>query len=124
MLDDLDRRAYMYLGLLISSFATTLGALIITQGVIYGVGFLIFYYPIFNMGNEFWAARRGTAYSLLYIASGVSGAVMPLILEKLLYRFGYWMFLRAVAGVLVLVNGLLIPFLKGHLPASEQSSQP
>lgn len=110
------------LGLVIGSFATTLGTLIITQGVMYGIGFLIFYYPILNMVNEFWVSRRGMAYGLLCSASGVSGAIMPLILEKMLYRFGHQTTLRAVAVFLTLLTGPLIPFLKGRLPASEQSA--
>ena len=60
------------LGLVAGSFARTLATLIVTQGVMYGVGFTVFYYPIISMVNEYWSARRGMAYGILCSASGVS----------------------------------------------------
>ncbi|KAL2836776.1 major facilitator superfamily domain-containing protein [Aspergillus pseudoustus] len=86
-------------------------------GFAYGLGFLIFYYPILSMVNEYWIARRGMAYGLLCGASGVSGSIMPFVLQALLARYGYRTTLRAVAVGLTLLTGPLIPLLKGRLPA-------
>jgi MFS family permease len=102
------------LGLVAGSFANTLGTLLFTQGIMYGVGFIIFYYPILSMVDEFWIRRRGMAYGLLCSASGASGAVMPLLLQVLLRKFGYKTTLRAVAVALVVLTGPLIPLLKGR----------
>jgi hypothetical protein len=96
------------LGLVAGSFANTLGTLLLTQGIMYGVGFIIFYYPILSMVDEFWIRRRGMAYGLLCSASGASGAIMPVLLQVLLRRFGYKMTLRAVAVALVVLTGPLI----------------
>lgn len=101
-------------GLVAGSFANTLSMLILTQGVLYGVGFIIFYYPILTMVDEFWVRRRGMAYGLLCSASGASGAVMPLVLQALLRRFGYRTTLRAIAVMLVVLTGPLIPLLRGR----------
>ncbi|KAK7890352.1 hypothetical protein LTR67_008238 [Exophiala xenobiotica] len=109
-------------GVLASSFAQSLGGIIFTQGVMYGVGFTVFYYPIIAMVNEFWVARRGMAYGILCSSSGVSGVVIPFLLETSLNRFGLSTTLRAVAIGLALVTGPLIPLLKGRIPISEQSS--
>jgi MFS family permease len=103
------------LGLVAGSFANTLGTLLLTQGVMYGIGFIIFYYPILSMVDEFWVRRRGMAYGLLCSASGVSGAVMPLIIQTLLRRYGYRTTLQAVAVALVVLTGPLIPLLRGRL---------
>lgn len=105
------------------SFASTLEVLILTQGVAYGLGFLIFYYPILSMVNEYWVARRGMAYGVLCGASGVSGSVMPFALQALLARYGYRITLRAVAVALAVLTGPLIPFLKGRLPPSAARSE-
>ncbi|EXJ92425.1 hypothetical protein A1O3_00976 [Capronia epimyces CBS 606.96] len=105
-------------GLVLGSFASSLEVLILTQGVAYGLGFLIFYYPILSMVNEYWVARRGMAYGVLCGASGVSGSVMPFVLHALLAKYGYRTTLRAVAVALTLLTGPLIPLLKGRLPAS------
>jgi predicted MFS family arabinose efflux permease len=98
--------------------------LILSQGVAYGLGFLIFYYPILNMVNEYWISRRGMAYGLLCGASGISGAVLPIISEALLEKYGYQVTLRAIAAALVVLTGPLIPFLKGRTPPSEASQIP
>jgi MFS family permease len=102
-------------GLIAGSFADRLSTLILTQGVMYGIGFIIFYYPILSMVDEFWVRRRGMAYGFLCSASGVSGAVTPLVLQALLRRFGHRTTLRAVAVMLVVLTGPLIPLLKGRV---------
>lgn len=103
------------LGLVAGSFANELATLILTQGVMYGIGFIIFYYPILSLVDEFWVRKRGMAYGFLCSASGASGAVMPLILQAMLRRFGYRITLRAVAVTLVALTGPLIPLLKGRI---------
>ena len=108
-------------GLVAGSFADSLSTLVLTQGVMYGVGFLIFYYPILTMVDEFWVRRRGMAYGLLCSASGASGAVMPLILQASLRQFGYRTTLRGVAVALVILTGPLIPLLNGRKGLSEQN---
>lgn len=104
------------LGLVAGSFARNLGTLILTQGVVYGFGFIVFYYPILSMVNEFWIARRGLAYGILCSASGVSGAALPIGLQAMLHRYGYQTTLRIIAVGLFVLTGPLIPMLKGRLP--------
>ncbi|OIW22987.1 major facilitator superfamily transporter [Coniochaeta ligniaria NRRL 30616] len=108
-------------GLAAGSFTSTLEGLILTQGVAYGLGFLIFYYPILNMVNEYWVSRRGMAYGILCGSSGVSGAILPLVSQVLLEKYGYKTTLRIITIALVVLTGPLIPFLKGRLPAPEHS---
>ncbi|KAH6619023.1 major facilitator superfamily domain-containing protein [Boeremia exigua] len=107
-------------GLVAGSFADSLGPLILTQGVLYGIGFIIFYYPILSMVDEYWVRRRGMAYGLLCSASGVSGAVTPLSLQALLHKYGHKTTLRGVAVFLFVATGPLIPLLKGR-PGQQQS---
>jgi hypothetical protein len=47
------------------SFATQLWHLIVTQGLLYGLGFLCIYYPMLSMLNEWFHKRRGTAYGIM-----------------------------------------------------------
>lgn len=76
------------------------------------------------MVNEYWIARRGMAYGVLCGASGVSGSVMPFVLQALLAKYGHRITLRAVAVALTLLTGPFIPVLKGRLPPSERASIP
>jgi len=88
----------------------------------YGVGFLIFYYPILSFVNEFWIERRGMAYGILCASSGISGTVMPFAIEAMLKKYGYPTTLRAIAIGLAVLTGPLIPLLKGRLPPSSHSA--
>ena len=55
------------------------------------------------------------AYGLLCSASGASGAVTPIVLQMLLRRFGHRTTLRAVAVMLGVLTGPLIPLLRGRI---------
>jgi MFS family permease len=109
-------------GLAAGSFATTLAGLIFTQGIMYGVGFLIFYYPIMSFVNEFWVERRGMAFGILCASTGVSGIAMPFVIGAMLNKYGYPTTLRAIAIGLAVLTGPMIPLLKGRLPPSEQNT--
>lgn len=108
------------LSLVAGSFANSLGTLMLSQGVLYGIGFILFYYPILSMVDEYWIRRRGMAYGMLCSASGVSGAVAPLTLQALLHKYGHRMTLRGVAVFLFALTGPLIPLLKGR-PGHQQN---
>jgi len=110
------------LGLVAGSFANSLETLLLTQGVMYGVGFVIFYYPILSIVDEFWIRRRGMAYGFLCSASGASGAVTPVVIQVSLQRFGHRTTLRAVAVLLFALTGPLIPLLKGRVVRQQTAS--
>ena len=110
------------LGLVAGSFARKLSTLILTQGIMYGLGFITFYYPILSMVEEWWVARRGMAYGLLCAASGVSGAAMPLACQVLLRKYGYPTTLRAIAVTLFVTTGPLMPLLKARLPETQSGT--
>ena len=109
-------------GLVAGSFTDSLGWLIVTQGVMYGVGFIGLTYPILSMVDEWWVSRKGMAFGLITSAAGASGVVMPFIINALLARYGYKVTLRAIAVGMIVLTAPLIPTLKGRLPVSERSS--
>jgi MFS family permease len=108
------------IALVAGSYANQLSTLVLTQGVLYGLGFVIFYYPILTLLDEYWVRRRGMAYGIVCAASGASGAVMPSTLQALLSRFGYHSTLRAVAVALVVLTGPLIPLFKSRFHGVQQ----
>lgn len=112
------------LALLAASLANSVEQLIATQGVMYGLGFLILTYPIIDMVSEWWIFRKGMAFGLISAASGLTGIVMPFILDALLQRFGHRITLRACAVAMVILSAPLIPSLKGRLPQSETAQTP
>lgn len=108
------------LGLLCASFANSVPALIATQGLLYGLGFVILTYPILQMVSEWWITRRGMAFGLISAASGVTGIFMPLLLEALLHKYGYRITLRACAIAMAILTAPLVPLLKGRVPTAQE----
>ncbi|KAH0004063.1 MFS general substrate transporter, partial [Aureobasidium melanogenum] len=110
------------LGALVAgSFVESIGGLIVTQGVMYGTGYLIIFYPVVSMVNEWWVTRRGLAWGILLGSSGASGVAYPFINEALLHKYGYKTTLRAMAIATLLMTGPLLPCLKNRLPPSQSS---
>lgn len=109
-------------GLLAASFATSVDGLIATQGVMYGLGFLILTYPIISMINEWWVARKGFAFGIFSASSGGVSIVLPFIIDLLLQKYGYQITLRASAVAMLVLTAPLIPLLKARLPASDQAA--
>lgn len=54
--------------------------------------------------------------------TGASGAILPFIFQAMLERYGYKTTLQATAVGMLILTGPLIPFCKGRLPASEQTT--
>lgn len=97
-------------GLVGASFAQTVPELIATQGVVYGIGIFIYYYPFLCLLNEWWDKRRGLAYGILFGANGISGLCLPYIVDKLLHKYGYATALRcyAIGAALVTLPALAV----------------
>lgn len=110
------------LSLLAASFCDTVGGLIATQGVFYGFGFLILYFPLLCMLNEWFVQRRGLAYGVLYGGGGFIGVGLPFLLETLLSKYGHRTTLRAVAVTQFLTLVPVLPFIKPRLPPSTQAA--
>lgn len=92
------------LGLVGASFATKVWQLLLFQGLIYGIGWVVCYTPFLFMLNGWFIKKRGLAYGILFGASGVSGLVIPLVVGHILDRFGFRVALRVYAIVTVFVS--------------------
>ena len=112
------------LALVAGSFARTIEILILTQGVLYGLGVLLLYYPLLSMLNEWFVQKRGLAYGVLCCATGLTGVAIPLVMEVLLKKYGYEITLRATAVGLAVLTGPLLPMLKGRLPSVQDGAIP
>lgn len=123
------RKNMMWFGLLLtalacvaSSFATRPWHLIVTQGVLYGIGTNFLYSPTFSMLNEWFMKRRGLAYGVMFAGTGISGLFLPLIFEKLLTSYGHATALRAWSVAMILLTAPALYFCKTRIPSSSHSS--
>ncbi|KAK6218431.1 Mch2p [Colletotrichum tabaci] len=82
--------------LIAASFTTTVPGLIATQGVLYGLAFMLLNYPVLRMLNEWFVRRRGFAFGIMSAGAGCSGVGLPFLMDLLLSRYGYQTTLRAM----------------------------
>lgn len=110
------------LSVLGASFVHSINGLIITQGVLYGCGFLLLYFPFLCMLNEWFVQRRGLAYGVVFAGGGFSGLCLPFLFEWLLSRYGYHTTLRVVAILQLVTIGPVLFLLKRRLPSSQRTA--
>ena len=87
--------------LVMASFATRAIHLILTQGLLYGIGGALLYNPFLIYVEEWFPKQKGFAYSIVWAGTGFSGAVMPFVVDWALYRYGFQITLRAWALFIV-----------------------
>lgn len=98
--------------LLLASVATEVWHLVLTQGVMYGSGWVMTYSPFLLMLNDWFIARRGLAYGICFSASGIGDLVIPFLLEWLLNAYGFRSTLRCAAAAMILITGPAIILIK------------
>jgi MFS family permease len=109
------------LALGLGSLSTSVNHLIITQGILYALGGGLAWTPILFNIEEWWVRRRGFAYGATMAGLGLSGAILPLILEWLLHSYGFRTTLRVCALSFVALNFPIVFFFKPRLPLSQTS---
>ncbi|KAL5351288.1 hypothetical protein ACLOAV_003140 [Pseudogymnoascus australis] len=111
--------AIVCLALGLGSFSTTVGHLIITQGIIYALGGGLAFTPILFYIEEWWVRRRGFAYGTTMAGLGLSGAILPVVLEWLLRSYGFRTTLRVCAVSFIALNLPVLFFFRPRLPISQ-----
>lgn len=101
--------AIMLSGLVGASFARNIAQLVATQGVLYGIGGSLLYFPIYLYIDEWFDKRRGLAYGGLIAGDGAGGVVIPLLMEWMLKRWGFRTAMRIwVVVCFLLTSGALL----------------
>ncbi|KAH7014342.1 major facilitator superfamily domain-containing protein [Microdochium trichocladiopsis] len=100
----------------LSSFSTTAGALVATQGVLFGLAGCVAYCPCILYIDEWFVRRKGMAYGITWSAAGFGGVVLPLLLETLLAQFGFQTALRAWACALFVLGVPISVYVKPRIP--------
>jgi MFS family permease len=106
----------MCLALGLSSLCSTVPQLIVTQGILYGIGGAVAYSPVVTILDEWFLRRKGLAFGIMWAGTGLGGVVVPLLLQFLLNRYGFRTALRVWTVILFCVSMPLVMFLKPRLP--------
>ncbi|KAI0673848.1 MFS general substrate transporter [Trametes maxima] len=78
----------MSLGIFTASFCTQLWQLYLTQGLLYGIGSSMYYFPIMSLTPAYFDRNRGAAMGVVLAGSGVGGLVLSPVFHILLTRLG------------------------------------
>ena len=88
-------------GLLSASFATHVIHLVLTQGLLYGVGGALLYNPFIFYLDEWFVERKGLAYGIFWAGTGVFSSVTPFVMDWALNEYGFRTTLRMWAVFVV-----------------------
>ncbi|KAJ5675243.1 uncharacterized protein N7477_005177 [Penicillium maclennaniae] len=111
----------MCLAIAMSSFATNTGQLIVSQGVAYGIGASLAYAPTIIFMDDWFVQRKGLAFGIMWAGTGLSGVILPIVMQWLLNTYGHETALRVWAIVLVIMGGPLLFYVRPRLPISRSS---
>ncbi len=94
----------MSLGFGLASVATEIWHLLLTQGLLYGVGSSLFYFPLLSPAPEYFTLHRATAMGFILAGGGVGGLGFSTAFRALLSALGGAWTLRVWALVVLLVG--------------------
>jgi MFS family permease len=109
------------LSLGLGSLSTSVTHLILTQGILYSIGGGLAWTPILFYIEEWWVRRRGFAYGATMAGLGMSGAILPIVLEWLLNTYGFRITLRVSAIAFAVATFPILIFFKPRIPISQAS---
>ncbi|CAK7567120.1 MAG: hypothetical protein SEPTF4163_005082 [Sporothrix epigloea] len=94
----------MGLGFLLASFATQVWHLLLTQGLLYGLGSSMLYFPLLGPAPEYFSRHRATALGLILSGGGIGSLVLSPVVRALLSAVGGRWTLRILAGLYVAIG--------------------
>lgn len=104
-------------GLLSSAFCRDVNKLILTQGLLFGVGLLIVEMPTLIILDSWFVKRRGLAYGLLFGLTDLFGVAWGFLAAALLHNHGIRTTFLVFAGVCFIFPALAMYSLRER-PAS------
>ncbi|RAH59794.1 MFS general substrate transporter [Aspergillus piperis CBS 112811] len=109
-------------GSLLSSFATTVWQMIVTQGVICGLGNGLVFSPTTLYLDQWFVRRKGLAYGIMWAGKSICGVALPFVTSACLDRFGAKTTLRAWTVVTLLTLSVTLPFIRPRIPPAPSTT--
>ncbi|KAI1789938.1 MFS general substrate transporter [Ganoderma leucocontextum] len=79
----------LVLSVMMTSLSTRFYQYILAQGVLFGVGVGMIFYPSLSAISTHFSKRRGTAVGIAFAGSGVGGVVYPIMFQRLFVEVGF-----------------------------------
>ncbi|GKZ26600.1 hypothetical protein AbraIFM66951_002771 [Aspergillus brasiliensis] len=109
-------------GSLLSSFATTVWQMIVTQGVICGLGNGLVFSPTTLYLDQWFVRRKGLAYGIMWAGKSICGVALPFMTSACLERFGARTTLKAWTVVTLLTLAVTLPFIRPRIPPAPSTT--
>ena len=114
----------MLLSLVLASYAREAWHIVLTQGILYGIGGILLNFVHVSIFSEWFDKKQSKAMSIIWLGYRVGGLAFPLICQWLLDQHGYEKTLRVLlAPMLALLLPTVVLF-RGRYPASTVISKP
>lgn len=105
--------------LVASAYASTVGQLIATQGVLYAVGCGLLFSPTSLYLDEWFVERKGFAYGIMWSGKSLAGVFMPFLMSGLLQRYGIRTTLLIWTATSAVLTAPLLALLKPRVPVRD-----
>ncbi|KPI40894.1 putative transporter ESBP6 [Cyphellophora attinorum] len=86
-------------GYLMASACSQVWQLLLTQGLVYGIGSSLLYFPMLAVAPEYFDAHRGSAMGVVLSGAGLGGLTFAPLTRALLAKVGAAWTLRALGGI-------------------------
>ena len=110
----------MSVGFVSASFATGVGLLCVSQGLLIGIGTSTTFAPLIAHVSHWFDRRKGAAVGIIASGQYLSGAIWPTVLESSVQGYG-WQQTYWFVGLIVLVLALPLSLVLRKIPATDKS---
>ncbi|KAI2635900.1 MFS general substrate transporter [Hypomontagnella submonticulosa] len=104
------------LGIFLMSISTEYWSLMLTQGVLTGIGAGIFFTPSLALVATYFNKRRGLAIGLATTGNSAGGIVYPVVVRQLLPTLGFAWTARVLAFINLACLSIVFAFMRPRLP--------
>jgi MFS family permease len=110
----------MSVGYVSASFATGVGLLCVSQGLLIGIGTSTTFAPLIAHVSHWFDRRKGAAVGIIASGQYLSGAIWPTVLESSVQGYG-WQQTYWFVGLIVFVLALPLSLVLRKIPATDKS---
>lgn len=104
------------LGIFMMSLSTQYWQLLITQGVMTGLGGGIFFTPSLGLVATYFSKKRAIALGMASTGNAVGGVLYPTVVRQLLPQLGFAWTVRVLGFINLAVLALVMAFMRPRLP--------
>ncbi|KEY69827.1 hypothetical protein S7711_08610 [Stachybotrys chartarum IBT 7711] len=104
------------LGIFLTSVATQYWQLLLTQGVLTGLGGGVLLTPAVTVVLTYFSTRRAIALGIVTTGNSLGGMIYPIITRELLPTLGFAWTMRLIGFIHLACFGVVIAFMRSRLP--------